>query len=112
MHAFHMKTLTSIVFAASTQAMLSAHADDRLEAMIKTNSEGCVDVVKFEENGPKDPKLAKPWCSCVYDTYFRGFTKDEQNQVFGSVLPNGTLKDSLPVRLDQSKAQCRKKIGF
>lgn len=107
-----MKKNTSLAFVASALFALSAHADDRLEAMIKMNSEGCVDVVKFEEDGPKDPKLAKPWCSCVYDTYFRGFTKDEQKQMFGSVLPNGKLKDSLPTRLEQSKAQCRKKIGF
>ena len=107
-----MKKITAFFLAASTVIALSVHADDRLEAMIKMNSEGCVDVVKFEEDGPKDPKLAKPWCSCVYDIYFRGFTKDEQNQLFGGILPNGKLKDSLPVRLDQSKAQCRKKMGF
>lgn len=107
-----MKKIAGLALVAAALTLLSAHADDRLDAMIKMNSEGCVDVVKFEENGPKDPKLAKPWCSCVYDTYFRGFSKDEQNQLFGGILPAGKLKDSLPVRLEQSKAQCKKTVGF
>lgn len=107
-----MKKISGPALFAAALTLLSAHADDRLEAMIKTNADGCVDAVKFEENGPKDPKLAKPWCSCVYETYYRGFSADEQNQLFGGILPTGKLKDSLPVRLEQSKAQCRKKVGF
>lgn len=91
---------------------VSAFADDRLDGMKKMNSEGCTQTVKFEEHAPKDAKQFKPYCTCVYDVYFAGFTKAEQDQLFsGSPLPD-KLQKSLPVRLETAQAQCRKKIGF
>lgn len=90
---------------------LPAHADDRLDGMKKMNSEGCVQAIEFEENAPKDPKQVKPYCTCVYDTYYNKFSKEEQNQMF-SAPASDKLQKSMTARLQAAKAECRKKIGF
>jgi hypothetical protein len=90
----------------------SAYADERLDGMKKMNADGCVESIKFEEHAPKDAKLVKPYCTCVYDTYFNGFSPAEQKQLFGGIPASGKLEGSLPARLESAKAQCRKKIGF
>jgi hypothetical protein len=90
-----------------------ALADDRLEGLKKINREGCIRVIDLEENAPKDAKQVKPYCTCVYEAYFEGFTKAEQEQLFASLAPlPEKLEKSLPVRLKAAQAQCRKKIGF
>lgn len=87
-------------------------ADARLDGLKKMNSEGCVKTVAFEENAPKDAKQVKPYCTCVYDTYFDGLTKAEQSQLAsGAPAPEKLLK-RLPDHLAAAQAQCRKKIGF
>lgn len=85
-------------------------ADDRLDGMKKMNSEGCVKAIAFDQDAPKDAKQVKPYCTCVYDTYYGGFSKAEQEQLF-TAAASDSLKKSLPTRLSDAKAQCRKKLG-
>lgn len=108
-----MKPLTiPVVLSLILSIHLSAYADDRLDGMKKMNANGCVESIKFEEHAPKDIQQVKPYCTCVYDAYYNGFTPSEQKQLVGGVLAPGKLQDSLPARLAAAKAQCRKKIGF
>jgi hypothetical protein len=108
-----MKRLTML---AGLTLMLSWHfsaqADNRLDGMKKMNAEGCVESIKFEEHAPKESKQVKPYCYCVYEVYYNGFTPAEQNQLFAGVLAPEKLQKSLPARLEAAQAQCRKKIGF
>ena len=39
-------------------------------------------VIELDKTAPKDPKLAKPYCTCVYNTYFDNFTQAEKNNLF------------------------------
>lgn len=89
-----------------------AQADSRLDGMKKMNAEGCVEAIKFEGHPPKDTKQVKPYCTCVYDLYYDGFTPAEQKQLFSGAPAPEKLQNSLPARLEAAQAQCRKKIGF
>lgn len=91
-------------------ALLSLHsvsfAEDRLAGLKQMNSEGCVQAIAFEKNAPKEPKQIKTYCTCVYDTYYNGFSPTEQYQLFfGGTAPD-KLRDSLTTRLDSAKKQC------
>jgi hypothetical protein len=87
-----------------------AHADDRLDGLKKMNVEGCVSVIELDKTAPKDRKLAKPFCTCVYDTYFDNFTQAEKNNMFlGTPAPPNMQKD-LQIRLKAAQAACRKKV--
>lgn len=89
-----------------------AQADNRLDGLKKMNAEGCVGAIALEKNPPKDGKQVKPYCTCVYDMYYDGFTPVEQEQLFSGAPVPEKLKQSLMPRLQAAKAQCRKKIGF
>jgi hypothetical protein len=91
---------------------LPAQADARLDGMKKMNSDGCVKAIEFEEHAPKNASQVKPYCTCVYETYFDGFTKAEQSQLMSGGPAPEKLQKSLPGHLEAAQASCRKKIGF
>jgi hypothetical protein len=110
-----MKLAPKLALLMATIALhFPAFADARLDGMKKMNSEGCVQAIQFEERAPKDASQVKPYCTCVYEVYFDGFTPSEQSQLYSfSVAPKPEkLTKSLPLRLKAAKEQCRKKIGF
>ena len=108
-----MKKMALIGIAMLTLATsYKAQADSRLDGMKKMNADGCVEAIKFEEHAPKDAKQVKPYCTCVYDVYYDGFTPAEQKQLLSGAPAPEKLQNSLPARLEAAQAQCRKKIGF
>jgi len=88
-----------------------AHADERLDGLKKMNAEGCVAVIELDKTAPKDPKLAKPYCTCVYDTYFDNFTQAEKNNMFLGTPAPPNMQKNLQIRLQAAQAECRKKVG-
>lgn len=46
------------------------------------NAEGCESVIELDKTAPKDRTLAKPYCTCIYDTYFDSFSQAEKNHMF------------------------------
>lgn len=103
---------TVVTLALLMSPWCQARADDRLDGMKKVNADGCVEAIKFEEHAPKNSQQVKPYCTCVYDVYFDGFTPVEKQQLYsGGTAPEKLLKQ-LPARLASAQAQCRKKIGF
>lgn len=98
--------------AAMLSLSFAAHADARLESMKQMNIDGCVSVIELDKKAPKDAKLAKPYCSCVYSTYFDGFTAAEQNKLFSRAMEStDPLLKSLPARLEKATDQCSKNFG-
>jgi len=98
--------------AAIFSLHFSAHADARLDSMKQMNIDGCVSVIQLDKKAPKDAKLAKPYCSCVYNTYFDGLTTAEQNKLFSSPMAStDPLLKSLPGRLEAATNQCSKKFS-
>jgi hypothetical protein len=104
-HAAMLACLAALAFHAPSWA------DERIDGLKKMNREGCLQTVQFEEHAPKDPKQIQLYCTCTYDTYFDGFSKIEQEQIVTGGAP-AALKKSLPERLKQAQAQCRKKLGI
>lgn len=105
----HGLKLAGMIAAITLQ--LPAHADDRLDGLKTMNADGCVRTIALDKNAPKDPKLAKPYCTCIYDTYYDSFTEAEKTNMFlGKPAPPDVVK-SLQERLKTAKAECRKKVG-
>ena len=90
---------------------IPAHADERLDGLKKMNAEGCQTVVHLDKNAPKDPKLAKPYCTCVYDTYYDNFTQAEKNNMFLGTPAPPNMQKNLKIRLQAASAECRKKVS-
>lgn len=86
-------------------------ADERFDVLKKANVEGCVAVIDIDKTAPKDRKLAKPYCTCVYDTYFDKFTQAEKNHMFLGTPAPPNMEQALKVRLQAAQAACRKKVG-
>lgn len=89
-----------------------AHADERIDGLKQMNAEGCTKTIQFEERQPKDAKQVKPYCTCVYDTYYDGFSQKEREKMFSGVIPSKQDGEKLQLRLEAVQEQCRKKIGF
>jgi hypothetical protein len=53
-----------------------------MDGLKKMNAERCVSVIELKKTAPKYPKMAKPYCTCVYNTYFDSFTQAEKNNLF------------------------------
>lgn len=53
-----------------------------MDGLKKMNAERCVSVIELDKTAPKDPKMAKPYCTCVYNTYFDSFRQAEKNNLF------------------------------
>ncbi len=87
-----------------------AHADERMDALKKMNVEGCESVIELDKTAPKDRKLAKPYCTCVYDTYFDNFTQAEKNSMFLGTPAPPNMQKNLQARLQAAQAACRKKV--
>lgn len=108
-----MKRTTILgILMLTLSAQYQAQADSGLDGLKKINTEGCVEGIKFEEHAPKDSKQVKPYCTCVYDVYYDGFTPVERKQLFSGAPAPEKLQKSLPSRLEAAQAQCRKKFGF
>jgi hypothetical protein len=88
-----------------------ACADERLDGLKQMNAEGCVKVISLEKDAPQDPKLAKPYCTCVYDTYYDKFTQAEKDHMFLKTPAPPNMQENLQIRLKAAKAECRKKVG-
>jgi hypothetical protein len=70
-----------------------------------------VSVIELDKTAPKDPKLAKPYCTCVYNTYFDNFTQAEKNNLFLGTPAPPNMQQNLQIRLQAAQAECRKKLG-
>lgn len=103
--------LTLVGMIAAIALHFPAHADERLDGLKKMNAEGCVSVIELDKTAPKDPKLAKPYCTCVYDTYFDSLTQAEKNNMFLGTPAPPNMQKNLQVRLQAAQAACRKKVG-
>jgi len=90
---------------------LPAHADEKLDVLKKVNIDGCMSVIQIDEDAPKDPKLAKPYCTCVYETHFNNFTKPELNSMFLGTPAPPNMDKNVQIRLQAAIKECRKKIG-
>ena len=108
-----MKHGLKLVAMIATIAMhFPAHAaDERLDGLKKMNVEGCVDVIELDKTAPKDKKLAKPYCTCVYDTYFDNFTEAEKSNMFLGTPAPANMQKNLNIRLQAAQSACRKKLG-
>jgi len=104
----HGLKLAGMIAAIALQ--LPAHADERLDGLKQMNADGCVKVIALDKNAPKDPKLVKPYCTCIYDTYYDSFTEAEKTNMFLGRPAPPDMQKSLQDRLKVAKAECRKKV--
>lgn len=102
-----------ILAAVLGLALLSGNAvaDDRFDGLKKMNTDMCITAGGQIDAHPKDPKLVKPFCNCLTETYWDSVPKADVKELLTTGNSIG-IQNNIEKRMDAATAVCKKKVGF